>query len=255
MIRTIAGLYLRHESTPVARSKVLALAAAAGVSTAAAQTAVSRLVDRGVLDQSENSCLHVTVQAQAMFARGNQRIFTPRQMQAEDWWCLVAYSLPETMRPLRHQVRKHFLQLGGGLVAAGLWIFPAYLRAEVLQVLSALQVRSYATVFTTQTPDFPSTPSQAARLWWDLDRLETLHTTFLNSTESLTNEPASFSEAYRGYVLMIDAWRALPYLDPGLPASMLPSTWPGILSRERFLQLSGSYEAKAQHFAQDVLAG
>jgi phenylacetic acid degradation operon negative regulatory protein len=159
------------------------------------------------------------------------------------------------MRPLRHQVRKHFLQLGGGLVSAGLWIFPAYLREEVLQVLGALEVRSYATVFTTQTPDFPEGAAQAARQWWDLGRLESLHSTFLASTAALDAAPESPAAAYRGYVALVDAWRALPYLDPGLPDSMLPGTWPGRLSRERFLALSRTYEPAARQFARDLLGG
>lgn len=255
IIRTIAGLYLRHEAAPVARTRILALATAAGVSSPTAQTAISRLADRGVLEAAGTSSLQVTAAAQAMFARGDRRIFTPRQMADEELWCLVAYSLPETMRPLRHQVRKHFLQLGGGLVNAGLWIFPGYLREEVLQVLGALEVRSYATVFTTQTPDFPEGAMQAARQWWDLGRLESMHSTFLESTAALDAQPASPAAAYRGYVAMVDAWRALPYLDPGLPDAMLPGNWPGRPSRERFLALSRAYGPGARHFATALLEG
>lgn len=252
IIRTIAGLYIRHESTPVARGKVLDLAGAAGVSAPAAQTAVSRLIDKSILENTDESRLRVPEAAQAMFARGNRRIFTPRQMRDEDQWCLAAYSLPESMRPVRHQLRKHFGQLGGGLAAAGLWIFPAYLHEEVLQILTALQVRTHATVFIAQTPDFPSTPAEAAKAWWDLDRLEALHHSFLAHAEQLP-EADTDEMAYRNYVLMIDAWRTLPYLDPGLPPMMLPEHWPGTSSRRRFAELSEALEHRASHFASRLL--
>ncbi len=236
----------------MARGKVLDLADAAGIPAPTAQTAISRLLDRSVFESIDGSQLQVSAQALAMFARGNRRIFTPRQMKDADPWSLVAYSLPETMRPVRHQLRKHFLQLGGGLVASGLWIFPAYLHDEVLQILQALEVRAYATVFTTQTPDFPGSPAEAARQWWDLQRLAAMHHGFIDRTGVLA-AATSDEDAYRNYVTMIDAWRALPYLDPGLPPMMLPKDWPGNLSRQRFLDLSAALQQRSAQFARRVL--
>jgi len=255
IIRTITGLYLRHQSVPIPRTHVVSLAIAAGVSSATAQTAISRLIDKQVLENDTDSTLRVPLMAQAMFERGRRRIFTPRQMSESDQWCLVAYSLPETLRPLRHQIRKHFQQLGGGLVAAGLWIFPEYLREEVDAALVALQARGQATIFTVEQPHFPSSARDAASKWWDLEQLGSLHEQFLDATSGLRADQVDPAEAYRGYVSMIDAWRALPYLDPGLPDGMLPDAWPGKRSRERFLALSNAFERPARHFVDSALAG
>jgi phenylacetic acid degradation operon negative regulatory protein len=40
------------------------------------------------------------------------------------------------------------------------------------------------------------------------------------------------------YVRGIDLWRPIPYLDPGLADSVLPSGWPGHDSEELFAALS-----------------
>ncbi|WP_345472910.1 PaaX family transcriptional regulator C-terminal domain-containing protein [Glutamicibacter ectropisis] len=253
IIRTITGLYLRHQSASVPRTQVVELATAAGVPATTAQTAISRLIDKQVLDSDSPSTLCVPSPAQAMFERGSRRIFTPRQMSQASQWCLVAYSLPEALRPLRHQIRKHFQQLGGGLVAAGLWIFPEYLHEEVEAVLVALQARAQATIFTVQEPHFPTTAKEAASQWWDLDHLNSLHRQFLEATADLAEDQTQPAEAYRGYVSMIDAWRALPYLDPGLPESMLPDSWSGRQSRDRFLALSQVFKDPAQQFVTSVL--
>ncbi|WP_404289391.1 PaaX family transcriptional regulator C-terminal domain-containing protein [Glutamicibacter arilaitensis] len=253
MLRTIAGLYLRHEATPVPRPRILELARAAGVSAPAAQTAVSRLIDRGLLEPVEPATLSVTSPAMAMFARGNRRIFTPRRMEHDDRWVLVAFSLPEALRATRHQLRKHFIQLGGGLVSAGLWIFPEYLRSEVLEVLGALDARSYATLFISQTPDYPGTARQASAQWWDLDKLAKLHRAFLTTTAKLDASSTDEQAAYLGYVVLIDAWRAIPYLDPGLPDQILPNSWPGQESRERFLEISASFKDRAAEHAARLL--
>lgn len=253
IIRTITGLYLRESSELVSRNALLELALGAGISAPSAQTAISRLIEKQVLASSAASMLRVPVSAQTMFERGTRRIFTPRQMSATDQWCLVTYSLPEAMRSARHQIRKHFQQLGGGLVSAGLWIFPEYLREEVTAVLVALDARQQATLFTTDQPHFPISAQQAAEQWWDLDRLGSLHQDFLDATSSLDPEVRDPADAYRGYVVMVDAWRTLPYLDPGLPSYMLPAQWPGTASRERFLGLSQSFKDSAEQFARSVL--
>lgn len=253
IIRTITGLYIRNHPSPVPRTALLELASAAGVAAPTAQTAITRLIDKQVLESNEPGMLSVTAAAQAMFERGTRRIFTPRQMSASDQWCLVTYSLPESLRSLRHQIRKHFQQLGGGLVSSGLWIFPEYLREEVEAVLAALNVRESATLFTTGQPHFPESPRRAAEQWWNLKRLDALHRQFLADTASLdplSREPVT---AYKGYVVMVDAWRALPYLDPGLPSYMLPEHWPGLTSRDRFLTLSRTFSDQAQRFAEATL--
>lgn len=254
IIRTIAGLYLRHEVSPVARGKVLDLACAAGIAVSTAQTAVSRLIDRGIFELSHGSQLQVPKAAQEMFARGNRRIFVPRQMEDAEQWCLVAYSLPESLRPLRHQLRKHFLHLGGGLVSAGLWIFPAHLHDEVLQILEVLDARQHATIFIANCPDYPEGPQQAAQRWWDLEKLSAMHRSFLLSTDHLSLSATDPKVSYLSYVVLVDAWRALPYLDPGLPSSMLPTDWPGIPSRERFLSASAVFSEPAAQFVKELLA-
>lgn len=253
VVRTIAGLYLRHHSEPISRPLVIELANAAGVSTPAAQTAVSRLIDRGLLETGNSGELQVTVPATAMFARGNRRIFTPRHMSPSDSWVLVAFSVPESLRALRHQLRKHFIQLGGGLVSAGLWIFPEYLHTEILDVLEALNARPYATLFITQTPQYPGNAQQAAAHWWDLAKLAKLHHAFLAATAGLDATSEDDLIAYRSYVVLIDAWRAIPYLDPGLPEVMLPASWPGAESRRHFLEISAAYQGRAQQYAFRVL--
>lgn len=253
ILRTIAGLYLRHASSPVSRTRVLTLATSAGVGQAAAQTAITRLADRGLLQTPQDGMVSISSPALAMFARGTRRIFTPRQMSADDQWVLVTYSLPESMRPVRHQLRKHFSQLGGGQVSAGLWIFPEYLHAEVLEVLVSLEVRQNATLFVTGRPEFAHSAAAAAGSWWDLQKLGKRHEDFIATVAHLGIESGSPAHSYCCYVTLIDAWRAIPYLDPGLPESMLPKEWPGQRSRELFLALSAAHQQAAQDYADHLL--
>ena len=59
------------------------------------------------------------------------------------------------------------------------------------------------------------------------------HEQFLASVTGL-----DLSTPFAAYVRLIDSWRVLPYIDPGLPPALLPADWPGVRSMETFAELS-----------------
>ncbi|MDR4533780.1 PaaX family transcriptional regulator C-terminal domain-containing protein [Glutamicibacter sp. PS] len=253
LLRTIGGLYLRHHPAPVARATVLELLSATNVSVGTAQTAITRLSERGLLAATGTaSKIEVTEAARAMFARGDRRIFTPRQMTDADSWLLLSFSVPESQRAARHQLRRHLLNLGGGLVNAGLWIFPEYLHGEVSEVLEALELRNNATLFIGQNPQYPISAQQSAESWWNLTDLAARHQQFIANAEDLPVSGVP-REDYASFVRLIDSWRAIPYLDPGLPPQMLPAGWPGTESRLLFMECMQKLRPGADDFAHSVL--
>ena len=254
VLRTIAGLYLRHFPGPLPRQQVIDLAVAAGLQTAAARTALSRLLEKNLFAAHGAQQVAVTSNAQAMFARGNRRIFTAHQMGPEDPWLLVSYSVPEARRALRHQLRKHFTQLGGGMVNAGLWIFPGHLEEEVGEAIEALEASSFAFCFQTSATGPAPLDAQRAAQWWDLERLAGQHRQFLRTARKLEQLPAQQpAQAYRDYIELVDAWRAIPYLDPGLHPQLLPPDWPGAQSTALFASLSQRLEPAALNYVRSVM--
>ena len=71
------------------------------------------------------------------------------------------------------------------------------------------------------------------RQWWDLDQTERLARDSPPRTEPvLQGWPGRRAasrprEAFADYVRVLTDWRRLPYLDPGLPAELLPPGWAG----------------------------
>src|SRR6202035_819625 len=71
------------------------------------------------------------------------------------------------------------------------------------------------------------------RQWWDLDQTENLAREFVAGYEPVRRDwatrrpPAHPREPFADYVRVLTAWRRLPYLDPGLPAELLPPGWAG----------------------------
>ena len=64
------------------------------------------------------------------------------------------------------------------------------------------------------------------------------------------DEPA---DAFAAYVSMLTEWRRLPYLDPGLPAGVLPADWPGGHAHTLFTAMDSSLEQPAATHARSLL--
>jgi phenylacetic acid degradation operon negative regulatory protein len=48
--------------------------------------------------------------------------------------------------------------------------------------------------------------------------------------------------AFAGYLHLVDDWRLLPRIDPGLPAALLPADWPGPAAWRVFAALRERWE-------------
>ncbi len=150
LLRTIVGCYLRRLGGWIAAEALIELMTTVGVNQARTRTAILRVRGKGLLAPEVREghvgyALHPA--AIPALARGDRRIYAPRQMGTSDRWCLISYSIPESQRQLRHQLRRRLSWIGCGTVTAALWICPEYLTGEVEEILSDLGVRASASIF------------------------------------------------------------------------------------------------------------
>lgn len=250
LLRTIIGSYLRGLGGWASIADLIRLMDAVGVSSAHTRTAVLRVKAKGLLlaEQLDGvSGYRLNPDAVPMLERGDRRIFGFRQQRDDGPWCLVSFSLPESERAARHQLRKRLGWIGCGTVATGLWICPAALTDEVEEILEDLRLRHAATLFITETPHPGDSLAAAARRWWDLETIAGLHESFLAAFGGWrhVDDPR---EAFRDYVTALDRWRIIPYLDPGLQPAALPANWPGFRSVELFERITWELAPSADRF-------
>lgn len=256
LLRTIVGSYLRGLGGWIPVSELIRLMEAVGVSGAHARTALARVKAKGVLNTERVdgvSGYRLSQEAVPMLERGDRRIFTFRQQQDGGPWCLISFSLPESERAARHQLRKRLGWIGCGTVATGLWICPAFLTDEVEEILEDLDLRHAATLFITDTPQTAIPLAEAVAEWWDLDRIAELHVGFMAEFEGWVPLDDA-RDAFRCYMRALDRWRIIPYLDPGLQSRVLPVDWPGFASIRMFENLTWSLATMAYEFAQPEFA-
>lgn len=241
LLRTFIGVFLRPLGGWISAADLVALAGDLGIPPTQARTGITRLKQKGLLlaERDDTIGYRLSPAAIPMLERGDRRIFEMREMTDTDPWCLVSFSIPESARSTRHQLRRRLQWIGAGVVSPALWICPGHLKDEALQILHELDARRWATLFLASAPAPAGTLVAAAAQWWDLDALRAEHLAFQASLATLPTEPFAAS------VQLIDRWRVLPYTDPGLPPSMLPTDWPGRRSFDEFARRSAALSEPA----------
>ncbi|MEU3473740.1 PaaX family transcriptional regulator C-terminal domain-containing protein [Rhodococcus sp. NPDC006774] len=252
LVRTVLGAYVRPLGGWFAIADFVVRMDALGVPSESTRIAVARLKKKGVVESSNRdgrTGYRITEQADAMFARGDGRIFGFRRMADGDPFRLISFTIPETQRAARHQLRRRLTGIGCGTVSPGLWIAPEYLADEAGAIVDALELSPYVTTFVASEVAPPTTLRESAAQWWDLAGIADRHRAFLDTYDS--EVPAGDPrDAFVTFVPLLDEWRVIPYVDPGLPPSMTPKDWPGTravatfeAARERYLEVSREWVA------------
>ncbi|MFQ6398109.1 PaaX family transcriptional regulator C-terminal domain-containing protein [Nocardia sp. KC 131] len=259
LIVTLFGLYARPQDNWLSISTIVKLMGNLGTDEPAVRSSVSRLKRRGILESQKRSGVTgyaLSTSGLDVVAEGDHRIFDRRRATVDDEWVMVVFSVPESERERRHELRATLTRAGFGTVGPGVWIAPGHMCDEVRPRLARLGLDTYVEIFEVRHVCF--TPIEVAiQRWWDFDQLAALYSSFIDRYTPIADwsvgrriEP---SRAFAAYVPMLTEWRRLPYMDPGLPIALLPSDWPGIEAEALFDRLHKRLRGPAQQHADVVL--
>jgi phenylacetic acid degradation operon negative regulatory protein len=158
---------------------------------------------------------------------------------------LVLYiSVPESKRRLRHQLRTRLSWAGFGSPEPGMWISPsAGHEAEARTVVEELGLETDAMSFTARFAGIGRERAMVAKAW-ELDTVAARYEEFI---AAFTAPPAPPPDgALLAQVRLVHEWRRFPFLDPRLPARLLPPRWSGDRARELFAARHAEWHDAAQ---------
>jgi phenylacetic acid degradation operon negative regulatory protein len=284
---TIYGLYARESGGWLSIAALIRLMAGLGTDEPAVRSAVSRLKRRGILEQRRvdgAAGYGLSEAGRQALAEGDRRIFGRPRARLTDGWLLAVFSVPEPERSQRHALRTRLTWLGFGTVAAGVWIAPGHLAEETTQVLDRAGLAGYVALFRADYLAFGDVAGQLGR-WWDLGRLRRMYTEFTDAYAPVLRRweggpsaderaadgagggaggagadgarggaggAVSDAAAFADYVTALTDWRRLPFLDPGLPAELLPAHWPGSQAADLFGRLRARLDTPARRHARTI---
>jgi len=256
LIVTVYGLYARQTAGWISVASLIELLARCGVDEHSVRSAVFRLKRRGLLRAARRDGVagyELSDEARVVLDEGDRRIFERRRATMDDGWVLAVFSVPESHRHHRHQLRSQLTWLGFGTLAAGVWIAPAHVLDETQAVLTRHELDHYVELFGVSHVAFSDLAGLVTRCW-DLDRLDEQYRAFLARHEPVLAgyrrgaqiEPGL---AFADYVGALTQWRRLPFLDPGLPEAVLPEGWNGIRAADTFFELRDRLAGPAAEYA------
>ncbi len=250
----IYGGFVRRLGGWLRVSTLLDLMADLGVEPQAVRAAVTRMKSGGLLSSSRRGGVAgyaLTPKAWQILEEGDRRILTAREPASlVDGWVLLIFSVPESQRDKRHQLRSQLSWLGFGTIASGAWIAPRRLRPEVESTLTRAGLLDYTERFDVSYGGVEAS-RRLARKCWDLPGLGSMYSRFAERWEPVlerwfnSGEDASASAAFRDYVSLVAEWRRLPFLDPGLPTEVLPEGWEGEKAKWIYFALIGRIDELA----------
>ncbi|MFD1146515.1 PaaX family transcriptional regulator [Saccharothrix hoggarensis] len=234
---------------------IVALLAEAGVSQAGARATISRLARRGVLEGSKrgrHSSYRLTAAAAHNLAAGGRAIASAATTAWDGHWTLVAFSLPQEDVTRRRELRGLLRWLGYAPLYDGLWISPR----ELTDKLGAHLVDvGGVTVFRARHVDVGAT-GRAPLDAWDTTAITHDYEEFIRRWNAVLPDircsRITGPEAVRARTEVMDTYRRLPILDPGLPLDLLPPGWPREPARDVFNAVYDGLAAPAQEHVRAV---
>ena len=241
LVFDLFGDYLRYRGGEVRLLSLVALAECFDVPEATTRVVVTRLRKEGWLAsrrEGRETVYSLTDAAWGLLDEGRARIFDRVTGPWDQQWRMVIYSVPETERALREQLRKKLAWFGFGPLSPSVWLSP-HNRLDEVRAAFADEPAVRLDVFRSRSAG-PESDRDIAKRAWDLVELDRDYRELLDVYRPRL---ARFRAAGPGgrqalveRMQLVHDYRRFPFRDPDLPGELLPDGWSGHRAHEVFLE-------------------
>jgi phenylacetic acid degradation operon negative regulatory protein len=257
LLITVLGEYVLPRGGSVWTSVLVRALGLLGVAEKSARQALARSAGEGWVSPvrfGRRVRWELTGPGQTLLTDGARRIYSFGRA-ARNWdgrWLLLLASVPDSKRELRHRLRTQLAWAGFGALAAGVWVSPDPGReAEARSILASLGLADTAMSFLGSYGAV-GTQESVARQAWDLDAVSARYQDFTAAFDDAA--PATGPDFFVAQTRLVHAWRRFPFLDPQLPAGLLPSGWAGTTAAKLFESRHEAWQQEAQRHWETLVA-
>ncbi|MGI5373180.1 PaaX family transcriptional regulator [Streptomyces sp. CA-251387] len=225
-----------------------------GVGEQAVRSTLTRMVNRGLLRrrrEGRKMFFGLTLQALRVLHDGRTRIWQQGAVN-DDWdgsWTLLGFSLPDSWKRQRHDLRSRLTWSGFGALYSGLWIAPG--NVDVAAIVSELGLTAHVKVFHAQA-DEATDIGLMVRDTWDLESIAARYVTFDKRWTAHLNA-GSGDDPIATRLRLVSEWLSTIRTDPRLPARHLPPDWPARAAQETFRRIAEQTAQPARQLAHELL--
>jgi len=244
LLFTVLGEYVLPHGGEAWSAALIRALGALGVEEAAGRQAIARTASDGWLQPQRvgrRVRWRLTADGHRLLAAGAERIYGFGGSQ-DDWdgrWVLLFVDEPGD------RLRTRLAWAGFGRLRSGAWI-AAHTQAETEARTVLRELGSDGGISFVASSGSIGDPSVLVREAWNLEGLEGRYENFIAAFEP--RRPASDEDTFVALTQLVHEWRKFPFLDPGLPARLLPRRWSGDRARKMFKDRRGDWAARARRW-------
>jgi phenylacetic acid degradation operon negative regulatory protein len=249
LLMTILGEFVLPRSEPAWTATLVEVLGMFDVEEKSARQALARIAAEGWL-HSERVGRRVrwslTGPGRRLLQEGAERIygFGSGDHRWDGRWLVVLVSIPESMRDLRHKLRTRLSWAGFGSPTPGVWITPRpNAEADAKLILAELALPGQVMSFVANYGALGEEQDMVAAAW-DLNDVAERYEHFIAEFSSLA--PTDPDDVLRAQTRLVHEWRRFPFLDPQLPAELLPPQWIGTEATDLFNDRHARWRDTAQ---------
>ncbi|MBA2528559.1 MAG: PaaX family transcriptional regulator [Euzebyales bacterium] len=215
---------------------------ALGFTPEATRTALHRMAAEGWVEPSRvgrYAAYRLTPQGVDRLEEAAARIY---RLRAADWdgrWRLLVGPLTSAARRPDAELRRALRWMGFGRLTPDVWVSPHPHGDRLRRLLDGPGLDASSLRFVAEGPNDRSEDARIVATAWDLAELRHAHAEFIARWRDHP-VPDGPQEAFTTRIRLVHHWRSFLFLDPGLPAALLPADWLGEEAAETFRCL---YEA------------
>ena len=223
-----------------------------GIGEHATRSTLARMTRRGLLRserRGRKTYFALTPRCTTILSDGRERIWKLGAIDRTDVveWTLLTFSLPETRRRKRYDLRSRLLWAGFRPLQNGAWLAPRPF--DVRPIVRELALERHVRAFGIR----PMPPTDAASVigeTFELDALAARYRAFL----AAWREPAlrTVPDALTLTLRLSTHWLRILRDDPRVPLRFLPPRWPAVEAQQRFRSLHRSQRTAANAIAREL---
>lgn len=256
MLITVLGELVHPNDQPVWTSSLLYMLVGMGIEQRTARQAISRAAASGWITgerQGREVRWELTDSGKRLMEDGAKRVYS-LHADAEPWdgnWLVLLVTIPEAQRSVRKSLYTALDWEGFGNPTPGVWVSPHVDRQPRAQkVIDELELKRSTLAFVGKASAIGQTEQEIVDLSWDLDEVTAQYEELLIRYSGL--RPAPGDPLLFTHVKLTNEWQRFPFMDPQLPAELLPN-WIGRRAAVLFHQLREAWYEDAQQRWREVV--
>ncbi|WP_205620293.1 phenylacetic acid degradation operon negative regulatory protein PaaX [Alteribacter aurantiacus] len=262
MIFTLYGDYIRHYGNEIWIGSLISLLKEFGHNEQSIRAAISRMNKQGWVQsrkEGNKSYYFLTERGVNRIEEAADRIFKLKNAHWDGKWRMLMYTIPETKRTIRDELRKELVWSGFGTLSNSCWISPNPLDKQVDDLIKKYAINDYVHFFVSEYKG-PRESRQVIEECWNLNEINDRYQSFIKTysekyiidKNKIEKGEISDGECFVERTKLVHEYRKFLFVDPGLPEDLLPKRWLGDYAASLFADYYKALAEPASRFFETV---